>query len=149
MTVTVINTEPLTEEPAPTEVEAQADAVEAVADASVKVAEIEANRDIELARIHTESNEAQTDAVLEASTRERELEVELNACRILLAEREATISSLEVELLTRPQSNNAPPENPQNELEGDAEATLDNPASHETQPTDEPARPKRRALRLI
>lgn len=36
------------------------------ADAAVEIARIEAERDVELATIHTESNEAQTEAVLEA-----------------------------------------------------------------------------------
>lgn len=48
---------------------------EAVAEAAVEIAQIEADRDIALATIHTESNEAQTDAVLEQSAAETDEDV--------------------------------------------------------------------------
>lgn len=84
-----------------------ADAVEAAADGAVAIAEIEAARDVEITKIQTASNEAQTEAVLadaeaarQASEEEDDiawLRDELDGLRMRCETHEAAYSSLEAQ----------------------------------------------------
>lgn len=118
--------------------------VETVADAAVQIAEIEANRDVDLAIIHTEAD---------AQRAERYASEELEQCRNRIAELEGENSGLREALATAtalipPPSELSPPNPPDPDPSPDAEAHAQAPAESPAV-ADEPPKPRKRGIKWI
>jgi hypothetical protein len=138
--VTTVIIEPAAEAAEPAEIEPaaeapQAEAVEAAGEAAVEIAQIEADRDVTLAVIEGENDAARIEAMRDE--RIDALELELAQCR-------TTISTLEMELQTRPALVLEAPPSPEPAPSLEA-ITSESPI--EQTPVEPPKR--RRRLRLI
>lgn len=112
---------------------------EAVAEAAVEIAAIEAERDVTLAVIAAEAEGERMDAVLELDQ-----SAELEACRTRIAGLEAENLALTAQLTLLQSESEPPPSQP----EAEAEVVVnveEGPPEAETAP--EPEKPKRRPLR--
>jgi len=142
--VTIIENEPEPEVPA-----ISTDAAEAVAEAVVEVAEIEADRDITLAKIAAETQVEMTAAL--GRDEVVSLQAELETCWNQISTLETINSDLmaTVERLTPPPST-PPPSSEMNPLP-EPESVVETPVSPEEAPpvVEEPPKPKRRGVRWI
>ena len=126
--------------------ETLAPVLEGVAEASVTVAAIEADRDVEIATIHADLERENIAAITDR--RILDLERELTECRTRAETAEASNIELREELLTlRPLTVEAPPMEPNPSDEGSNEAIPANLEEH-AEPPPEPVR-KSPGLRWI
>lgn len=127
---------------------------EAVAEAAVEIAAIEADRDIALAVIEGENlasaNEQFAEALnADAQTEIARLQAENEECRNTISTLETAVSELTatVAQLTPPPSEPSPPSPPE---EPPASAAVEDPQEAAAiQPVEEPPKPKRRPLKWI
>lgn len=125
-------------------VEAIGEAVETETDAQVEIARIEAERDVTIAAINAEVEEARIEGVSEAVAEQTSENEELERCRLNIAELEMKVATLET-VLQLIQQSSTPPELPQMENPSEEESGEVTPESHEEVAKELPPKPVRRS----
>lgn len=136
------------------EVSTEVDGVEVDASDAVVIAAIEAERDVELARINAETREheadtqvAQSEVIAEAMT-----ETEIAECRARIQSLELELAELRAAQSTPPLSEELPPSPPlpsESMAEDGPRASPVEPEAQASEPVEEPPKPKRKAHRWI
>ena len=128
------------------EAEAEQEQVETVTDAAVEIAKIEAERDIIIEEIRSETRVAETEALADASMVNQEQTQWQQNIEMRLAMLAETVETLAAQL-TPPQSPQADtnPETMNNPASGESEVMQDSQEPDAAEPAPEPQKPRKKS----